>query len=129
MIKQSSSRAQGGAFDAVLRVVGLFVVGIGFAGMPALAAPFGYISDGISNVLVIDTATNTVVATVPVGNRPQGVIVSPDGKHAYVANLYDATVSVIDTTSRTVVATIPVDITPDFILPRWPSTRTERTYT
>jgi YVTN family beta-propeller protein len=40
----------------------------------AYAAPFAYISNVYSNdVSVIDTAANTVVATVPAGTNPQGV--------------------------------------------------------
>jgi len=57
---------------------------------------------------VIDTATNKVVATVAVGTQPFGLAITPDGKHAYVANFNSFTVSVIDTPSNTVVATIPV---------------------
>ena len=57
---------------------------------------------------MIDTATNTVVATVAVGSGPSGVAVTPDGKHAYVTNAGFNTVSVIDTASNTVVATVPV---------------------
>ncbi len=57
---------------------------------------------------MIDAASNTVVATVPVGSLPQGVAVTPDGTHAYVANEFSNTVSVIDTTSNTVVATVTV---------------------
>jgi YVTN family beta-propeller protein len=61
--------------------------------------------------LVIDTATNTVVATVPVGNEPFGVAVTPDG-HAYVTNRDEAlpsgSVSVIATATNEVVVTIPV---------------------
>jgi YVTN family beta-propeller protein len=56
----------------------------------------------------IDTADNTVAATVPVGRFPAGVAVTPDGKHAYVTNLNSNNVSLIDTTSNIVVATIPV---------------------
>jgi YVTN family beta-propeller protein len=66
--------------------------------------------------LVIDTATNTVVATVPVGNEPSGVAITPDGKHAYVTNLDEAlpagSVSVIDTTTNTVAATVLVGTYP-----------------
>src|SRR5665811_2105497 len=61
-----------------------------------------------NNVSVIDAATNTVVATVPVGSAPNGIAVTPDGKHAYVANFDSNTVSVIATSTNTVVATIPV---------------------
>ena len=39
-----------------------------------------------NTVSVIDRATNTVVATVPVGITPQGIAVTPDGAFAYVAN-------------------------------------------
>ena len=61
---------------------------------------------------MIDTATNTVVAPVPVGTGPLGVAVTPDGKHAYVTNVTSNNVSVIDTASNTVVATVPVGTRP-----------------
>jgi YVTN family beta-propeller protein len=51
-------------------------------------------------VSVIDTATNTVVATVPVGTRPAGIAITPDGKHVYVANNGSNSVSVIETASN-----------------------------
>ena len=35
-----------------------------------------------NNVSVIDTATNTVVGTIPVGSTPNGVAVPPDGRFA-----------------------------------------------
>ena len=56
-----------------------------------------------NTVSVIDTATNTVTATVNVGRSPAGVAVTPDGRKVYVANRLDAgTVSVIDTATNTV---------------------------
>jgi YVTN family beta-propeller protein len=59
---------------------------------------------------VIDTASNTVVATVTVGSNPNGVAVTPDGRHAYAANSGSNTVSVsvIATATNMVVATVPV---------------------
>jgi YVTN family beta-propeller protein len=59
---------------------------------------------------VISTATNTVIAPlITVGNLPVGVVVTPNGNFAYVANELDNTVSVINTTTNTVVgAPIPV---------------------
>lgn len=65
-------------------------------------------NSGSNNVSVIDTSTNTVTATIAVGNVPQGVAISPDGTRAYVPNTLDNTVSVIDTASQTVVATVPL---------------------
>jgi YVTN family beta-propeller protein len=64
------------------------------------------------NVSVIDTSTNTVVTTVPVGIRPFGVAVNPAGTRAYVVNTDSSNVSVIDTSTDTVVATVPVGIRP-----------------
>ena len=58
---------------------------------------------------VISTATNTVIATIPVGSSPVGVAVTPDGSKVYVANDGDNTVSVISTATNTVIgAPIPV---------------------
>ena len=59
-------------------------------------------------VSVITTATNTVVATITVGNQPSGVAVTPDGTKVYVANRGSGTVSAIATATNAVVATIPV---------------------
>ena len=61
---------------------------------------------------MISTASKTVVTTVPVGLKPKGVAVAPNGNHAYVTNSSDGTVSVIDTASNTVVGTIPVGSVP-----------------
>jgi YVTN family beta-propeller protein len=72
-----------------------------------------YVSkDGNNTVSVIDTATNTVRATVTVGGYPYGVAVNPDGTKVYVPNNFDNTVSVIDTSNNTVTATVPVGGSP-----------------
>ncbi len=98
-------------------------VGLALMTLPAVAAPFAYVTNENSNtVSVIDTPTNTVVATVPVGIVPVSVAVTPDGTHAYVTNAGPpGSVSVIETASNTVVATIAfpvgrtsaIAITPD----------------
>ena len=68
-----------------------------------------YISNGGDNtVSVIDAATNTVVATIPVGNLPTLIALTPDNTRAYVANQGSNDVTVINTATNTVVATIPV---------------------
>ena len=63
-------------------------------------------------VWVIDTATDKVVAKVPVGMHPAHVVVTPDGRHAYVANGGDNSVSVVDIAAQSVVATITVGAGP-----------------
>ncbi len=73
--------------------------------------------DASDNVAVIDTASNTATAYIPVGRRPIGIAINPAGTRVYVTNFGPAEtggeiVSVIDTVSDTVVATVPVGIQP-----------------
>src|SRR5437016_2204444 len=92
----------------VVYVLSLGLLGMALWAMPARAAPFAYVTNGGDNtVSVIATATNTVVATVPVGRNPNGVAITPDGGFAYVTN-GASSVSVLATASNTVVATVPV---------------------
>ncbi len=52
------------------------------AGKPLLA----YVTnEGSEELTIIDTRTDSAVATIPVGTRPRGVKVSPDGKTVFVA--------------------------------------------
>ena len=91
----------GALFISVLIVLGF--------SMPGFAQPFAYITNVIDDtVSVIDTATNTVIDTIIVGDRPIPVAVSPDGTRVYVGNNDDDTVSVIDTSTNTVIDTVNV---------------------
>ena len=65
-----------------------------------------------SDVSVIDTSTNTVVATVALENSSYGVAITPDGGHACFTNPTGNSVSVIDTSSNTVVAIVAVGNVP-----------------
>lgn len=89
--------------------------------MPA----FAYVVNSADNsVSVIDTSTNRVVTTIPIGitpSLPRYVAITPDGRFAYVTNENNF-VTVIDTGSNRVVRYIPlpagffsdeIDITPD----------------
>lgn len=55
------------------------------------------------SVSVIDAATNTVIKTVPVGRRPRGIGLSPDGKEIYIAASGDNAIVVLDPNSLSVV--------------------------
>jgi YVTN family beta-propeller protein len=87
----------------------------------ATAAPFAYVANSASDtVSVIDTATNSVVTTIAVGDNPAVVAITPDGTKAYVTNYQALTVSVIDIATNTVIETVDVGersigvaITPD----------------
>jgi gliding motility-associated-like protein len=70
---------------------------------------YAYIANSISNdVSVINTATNTIVTTIPVGQYPTSLSVSPDGTRVYVTNQRSNSVSVISTASNTVLSTITI---------------------
>ncbi|MDO8281579.1 MAG: YncE family protein [Thermodesulfovibrionia bacterium] len=76
--------------------------------------PYAYITNlDSANVSVIDTATDTIVATTPVvGGGPAGVAVNPAGTRVYVTNIGSGNVSVIDTATNIVVDTIAVESQP-----------------
>jgi YVTN family beta-propeller protein len=54
---------------------------------PAIQGPYGvYVTNEVSGDLsVIDPATNQTVATLPLGKRPRGIRVAPDGTQLYIA--------------------------------------------
>jgi YVTN family beta-propeller protein len=80
----------------------------------ANAQPFAYVTNSTSsNVSVIDTSTNQVLPTIPVGGIPIDVAITPDGAFAYVTNFESFNVSVIDTSTNTeVLPRIPVGANP-----------------
>jgi YVTN family beta-propeller protein len=66
---------------------------------------------GSGTVSVIDTTTNKVTTTIPVGDLggEVGVAVAPGGRRVYVANDADpGALLVIDTVKNTVIASIPI---------------------
>jgi YVTN family beta-propeller protein len=79
-------------------LAGLFVaVGIG-AMQPAVALP-----------------KNTVVATIAVGELPQGMVITPNSQTIYVTNCQSQDVSVIDTATNTVTTSITLPGNPGFL--------------
>lgn len=74
-----------------------------------------------ATVSVIDSATMQVVQTVPVGQGPHNVQVSPDGQYVFVVESNSNTLSAINTTTNIVTNTFAVGqgaahvvISPDF---------------
>lgn len=60
-------------------------------------------------VHVIDTATNSMLATIPMpGQYSAALAITPDGGRLFVTNPDDHQVHVIDTGTATIVATIPI---------------------
>ncbi|MGZ8194625.1 MAG: beta-propeller fold lactonase family protein [Methylosarcina sp.] len=67
-------------------------------------------------VSVIDPATNTVVASIPVMSNPTRLVAAPDGTKVYVSNKESDTVSVIDTANNTVSTTVTVGDGPEHMV-------------
>lgn len=64
-----------------------------------------------NEVVVIDTSTNSILATIPTGGDGSfRVDVNPNGDWVYVANTGSQDISVIDTATNTVVTKIPVGV-------------------
>jgi YVTN family beta-propeller protein len=62
---------------------------------PARAALAWVTNQGDDTVVAVDTATGKVVQTVPVGAKPAGVALSPDGRRIYVTNPEGRSLSVV----------------------------------
>jgi YVTN family beta-propeller protein len=91
--------------------LGLLAIILG--AMSASATQYAYVTNSGSNtVSVINVATKTVVANVPVGLTPEKLAITPDGAFVYVPNYGAASVSVIATATNSVVATVRVGINP-----------------
>jgi LPXTG-motif cell wall-anchored protein len=70
-------------------------------------------NQGSSTASVINTTTNAVTATIPVGAAPFTVALDPTTGTIVTANIGDNTASVIDTTTNTVTQTIGIGSAPD----------------
>lgn len=65
-----------------------------------------------NTVSVVDTASLSVVATIPVAEGPHGMLLSPDGGTLYVSGDGSSTVSVVDTGTDRVTRTLTVGRAP-----------------
>ena len=61
------------------------------------------------SVSVVDVATNSLVATIPLTDQGFNVLVSPDGTRVYVSTA-EGHLYVIDTGTRQIIATVPVGV-------------------
>lgn len=85
---------------------------------PVLGQHYAYVTnagefgdDVQDDLSIIDLATNTVIATVPVGHYPQGIAINPAGTAVYTANSNSNDFTVIDTANHTS-TTIPGGLVP-----------------
>jgi YVTN family beta-propeller protein len=77
---------------------------------------FAYVANAASTATealsVIDTAANSVVASVALEEGSQGVAIHPDGRFVYVAHGPSNSVSVVDVATNTRVASVAVGLNP-----------------
>jgi YVTN family beta-propeller protein len=73
---------------------------------------------GANSVSVIDTLSNVVKASVPVGTHPIALAETPNGQKLYVANQGSGNVTVINTVDDSVAKTIPVGASPVWLVAR-----------
>lgn len=66
----------------------------------------------LGNVLVINTTTQKIQATIYVGKRPEDIVIGPDGRFAYVLCSDTHEVYVIQTKTNTIVNVITLDSKP-----------------
>jgi polar amino acid transport system substrate-binding protein len=66
-----------------------------------------------NDVTVYEAASGRLLATIPVGRRPRGVVGSPDGRTVFVASSDADEVTVIDAARLAVVATLPAGRDPE----------------
>ncbi len=100
-----------------ISLLGLLLV-VAFSSSSTMGQHYAYITnagefgDGVDGDLsIIDLATNTVVATAPLGDYPQGVAVNSAGTAVYVANTGSNDFTVIDTITYTA-TTLPAGLAP-----------------
>jgi predicted alpha-1,2-mannosidase len=105
------------ANGAVIRTAHLLVT----VTRPGESIPTAYVTNySDATVTPVDTRTRTAGPTIPTGNGPDGVVVTPDNREVYIANNNSNSVTVLSTSDNHVVATVPVgsiaadvDVTPD----------------
>jgi YVTN family beta-propeller protein len=93
------------------------VVAAIFAGIAAnncSAATLAYsTNEGSGTVSVIDTSSDNVIDTFPVGDKPRGAAITPDGKVMYVSDQPHNSLIVIDLTNRKVISSTKLSSSPE----------------
>jgi len=68
---------------------------------------------GCDKLLVFDTAAGKITHSIPVGDNPNDICRTGNGRYVYVANANDNSVSVIDTRQMKVIETLNAALYPD----------------
>src|SRR6185437_4729298 len=105
---------KGVSIAAASIAVGLLLTACG--AKPAREAFTAYVvNEGPGTVTPFSTLTGRVFKAIKVGNFPEAIAITPDGKTAYVANADSGTVTPINTVTRTAGPPIKAGPQPDAI--------------
>lgn len=73
-----------------------------------------YLTNSVNDsVMAVDATSRALVGSVPVGDRPRGLALSPDGARLFVANEDSGSVSVVRTNGLTELQRIPLPGNPE----------------
>ena len=82
---------------------------------PALAYTAYVTNERDNTVSVVDLDKMQTVKTIQVGQRPRGIVISPDGKFLYICAGDDDIVQIIDTKTQEVVGDLPSGPDPELL--------------
>src|SRR5918995_6851133 len=94
-------------------VLGL-IAAVGAIG-PAMAREIYVSNERGNSITIIDGDSLEVIETVPVGNRPRGIALSPDGKYLYICASDDDTIEIMDTETRKILGRLPSGPDPELL--------------
>lgn len=98
-----------GVFDVATNKLVRTITGVSDPEQMTLVGNTLYIaSEDTGTVVVVDAASGKTVATIKVGQEPEGMNTSPDGRTVWATSEGDAKVYVIDPAKNTVIKAIPV---------------------
>ncbi|MFQ5766225.1 MAG: hypothetical protein ACE5GT_14990, partial [Rhodospirillales bacterium] len=93
------------------------VLGFGVAGAQAAGAVTVYVSNEKDNTIsVIDGDTNKVTATIPVGQRPRGIVLSHDRTRLYICASDSKHIEVLDLKTLKITRTLPSGPDPELFV-------------
>ena len=88
---------------------------LGLAEAPAEAYTVFVSNEKGNSLTVIDSETLQVLTTIPVGQRPRGIMLTRDGKHVLICASDDNVVQVLDVASRKIVGDLPSGPDPELL--------------
>ena len=95
---------------AIAAAIGLIV-----GGGPARAYSVYVSNEKGNSITVLDSATLEVTETIPVGQRPRGIKLTPDDKYLLICASDDDTVQMLDVASREIVGDLPSGPDPELL--------------